>query len=314
MRHVAGLRLRGIHSTLPPAAGCSRRQWASTQQRGLTVLHHRHLTGDGPGGVVSYDYADELQEAHRSKFLSWKALPESARDPSACPQPLLLSFESTPTFTLGRRQGALSGAQTARLRQRLDVSLPRRRAPISGSFTPDVRNTSRGGLTTYHGPGQLVFWPVVDMHAPPYARFGVASYAGHLEATTRRLLAERFGISTATVRDEPGVWVAAASSRPRKIAALGVHHRRHVTALGVAVNIDVPVVGGEDVNPWARFVPCGLEGKAVTSVAAEAGDGLLASWDVAELAAHWARIFEEGLLDERRRGGDDGETTARLQR
>ncbi|KND89811.1 putative octanoyltransferase [Tolypocladium ophioglossoides CBS 100239] len=314
MRHVAGLRLRTI---APRSARCAfhgRRRWASTQQRGLTVLHHRHLTGDGPAGVVSYDYAEELQEAHRSKFLSWKALPESARDPSACPKPMLLSFESTPTFTLGRRQAVLTDGQTARLRQRLDVSLPRRREPISGSFTPDVRKTSRGGLTTYHGPGQLVFWPVVDTHAPLYARFGVASYAGHLEATTRRLLAERFGIPTAAVRDEPGVWVAAASSRPRKIAALGVHHRRYVTALGVAVNIDVPVVGGEDVNPWARFVPCGLEGKAVTSIAAEAGDRLTGSWDVAELAAHWARIFEEGLLDERKRGGDDGETNARLQR
>ncbi|PNY24141.1 octanoyltransferase [Tolypocladium capitatum] len=321
MRHVAGLRLRaivaprstrgGIHSTLPPwqastpAAGRSRRRCESAQQRGLTVLHHRYLTGDGPGHVVSYDYADELQEAHRSEFLAWKALSESARDSCACPEPLLLSFEPTPTFTLGRRQAALGDEQTARLRARLDVSLPRRREPIGGSFTPDVRKTSRGGLTTYHGPGQLVLWPVIDMHAPLYPRFGVASYAGHLEATTRRLLAERFGIATAAVRDEPGVWVAAASGRPRKIAALGVHHRRHVTALGVAVNIDVPVVGGVDVNPWARFVPCGLEGKAVTSVAAEAGDRLAGGWDAAELAAHWARIFEQGLLDERKRGDDD---------
>lgn len=322
MRHVAGLRLRaiaplstrcGIHGASPP---CRRRRWEPpTQRRALTVLHHRHLTGDGPGGIVSYDDAEALQEAHRAEFLSWKALPERARDPAARPRPLLLSFEAAPTFTLGRRQDALGDAQTARLRRRLDVGLPRRRAPIAGSFTPDVRKTSRGGLTTYHGPGQLVLWPVVDMHSPLHARLGVASYAGLLEATTRRLLAERFGLATAAVRDEPGVWVGAGPGRPpRKIAALGVHHRRHVTALGLALNVDVAVAGGEDVNPWARFVPCGLEGKAVTSVAAEAGGALTGRWDVAELAAHWARMFEEGLLDEARRGGDDGETSARLRR
>ena len=232
MRNAAGLPLRtisslptrcSIRSTSPlwracarPARGSHDAPWASTRHsRGLTVLHHRHLRGDGPGGVVSYDDAQELQETHRAKLLSWKALPEGARDPAACPPPLLLSFESTPTFTLGRRQDALDDAQTERLRRGLDVRLPH----VRGSFVPDVRKTSRGGLTTYHGPGQLVLWPVVDMHSPLYARFGVASYAGHLEATTRRLLAERFGLAAAAVRDEPGVWVAADSGRPRNAAA-----------------------------------------------------------------------------------------------
>jgi lipoyl(octanoyl) transferase len=93
---------------------------------------------------------------------------------------------------------------------------------------------------------------------------------------------------------------------------MGVHHRRHVTALGIAVNIDVPVEGPEEVNPWARFVPCGLEGKLVTSVAAELGGGLK-DRDMASLAARWAELFEEGLIDETKRDVE-GEVNSGLRR
>lgn len=262
---------------------------------------------------VRYDAAEALQEQYRSAFLSWKALPDAQRQDTAVPRPHLITFESTPTFTLGRRQDDLTPAQASRLTQTLDVDLRGRRDPVvETGYVPDVKKTNRGGLTTYHGPGQLVIWPVVDMHSPLYARFGVSSYAAHLENTTRRLLAEQFGIHTYTNPDEPGVWVRSATAAGTgggaecKIAALGVHHRRYVTALGIAVNIDVPVTGSESINPWARFVPCGLEGKLVTSVAAETetlgrGAGMRGPWDLAAIAAQWARIFEDGLLDPEKR-------------
>ncbi|KAJ6446762.1 Lipoyltransferase [Purpureocillium lavendulum] len=269
--------------------------------RCLSILEHRHLTSDEPGGLVSYDDAQSVQEQHRARLLAWKALPDAQRRDTPSPRPLLISFECAPTFTLGRRQDDLTPAQAAHLQQPLRVRL---RSGGDARFLPVVRKTNRGGLTTYHGPGQLVVWPVIDMHSPLYARYGVASYAGHLEATTQRLLATRFGVGASTVRDEPGVWVDADGERPRKIAALGVHHRRYVTALGLALNVDLPVEGGEETNPWARFVPCGLEGKAVTSVAAEAGDKLERAWDAARLAGEWARLFEQGILDESKRSFD----------
>ena len=280
-------------------------RWTSSLSRlspssDLAILRHHHLPADGPNGIVPYDDADRLQERLRSEFLAWKGRPELSKSNLAdCPRPHLISFESTPTFTLGRRQDDLTPAQAAHLRRDLRVDLPHRRRPLTDlSFTPDVRKTNRGGLTTYHGPGQIVFWPVLDMHSPLYARYGVASYASHLESATQRLLAEAFGIRTYINRDEPGVWVATPGGQPeRKIAAMGVHHRRHVTALGIALNVDIPVVGGEDVNPWARFVPCGLEGRLVTSVAAEVQSRPEETWDLDALAARWARIFERGLLD-----------------
>ncbi|KAF4968598.1 hypothetical protein FZEAL_10361 [Fusarium zealandicum] len=297
-----------------PAGRVSRhvvRRWASTSAAptsvlpSLTLLTHKHLTGPGSGAFVPYDTADAAQEDLRSRLLRWKSLPDDQQtDP---PRPHLLSFEATPTLTLGRRQPPLTPAQTSHFRAALRVALPHRRDPVSEqSFSPDVRQTSRGGLTTYHGPGQLVLWPVLDMHSSLYTRYSVMSYAAHLEATTRRLLAELFDLETYTTRDEPGVWVPAPAGQPeRKIAAMGVHHRRHVTALGIALNIDVPVEGPEDVNPWARFVPCGLDGKLVTSVAAELREKgsveRLGDWDMASLAARWARLFEEGLKDDTKR-------------
>ncbi|RCI08584.1 hypothetical protein L249_4696 [Ophiocordyceps polyrhachis-furcata BCC 54312] len=264
--------------------------------RRLSLLTHRHLVDnddDDDQGLVSYDFAQGVQEEHRRHLLAWKAQPDHAKPPG----PLLLSFESKPTFTLGRRQHLLAEDEAARLLQPLHV--------ISGSvraFTPVVAKTGRGGLTTYHGPGQVVLWPVVDLRSPLYPAYGVADYADHLQNATRRLLENVFGIRTMTVPDEPGVWVSADEAGPRrKIAAVGVHHRRYVAALGVAVNVHVCVSGHENLNPWARFVPCGLEDRLVTSVAAEMGHRAPGEWDLASLARRWAAIFEEGLLDKGRR-------------
>ena len=274
----------------------SLRRWTSHSSNPSLIEHH-HLRGSDATGLLPYATAEEAQDRHRAEFLEWKAAPSTQ-----CPRPRLISFESQPTFTLGRRQDDLTAAQMSRLQRSLTVDLAHRRDPVRGSFVPQVKKTNRGGLTTYHGPGQLVLWPVLDMHSPLYPKFGVSSYARHLESTTQRLLADLFGIQTYTTADEPGVWVASsAPGAPRKIAALGVHHRRHVTALGIAVNVDVPVTGTEEVNPWARFVPCGLDGKLVASVASQVGVDSAIGWDMGDLAARWGGLFAEGLTDEQKR-------------
>ncbi|RFU74554.1 lipoyltransferase [Trichoderma arundinaceum] len=312
MWHVPRLQLRAAASstrwhrvrTIAPAMGS--RRW-KTAASNAPLLEHQHLIGEESTGLTSYEAAEDAQERHRAKFLTWKGLPEKSRTEDDCPRPLLISFESTPTFTLGRRQDDLSPEQRAHLERPLDVHLLRHPQPITKLFYPQVKKTSRGGLTTYHGPGQLVLWPVLDMHSSLYSKYSVSTFASHLEATTQQFLSETFGIQTYTNRDEPGVWVHASSGQPRKIAALGVHHRRYVTALGTAINIDVSVKGGQDVNPWARFVPCGLEGKLATSVVAELGSAAQGmSFDLSALAQRWATIFEEGLLDASKRGADLG--------
>ncbi|GAO15448.1 hypothetical protein UVI_02056900 [Ustilaginoidea virens] len=293
------------------AANTSSHQSRTYASGSSTLLEHVHLKGrELMAGLVSYDQAEAAQEEHRTRFLCWKAMPEEQKASIPAwksPKPRLISFESAPVFTLGRRQEHLAPEQMSRLQKTLEISLPHRRPPFSRRFCPLVKKTNRGGLTTYHGPGQMVLWPVLDMHSPLYPKYGVASYANHLETTTQRFLSELFGIPTYVVGDEPGVWVSACAGQPRKIAALGVHHRRYVTALGIAVNIDIPVTGSEAVNPWARFVPCGLDGRLVTSVASEVGTDSAIGWDLEDLAGRWAALFEEGLLDETKRRSDGGE-------
>ncbi|KAK3372377.1 hypothetical protein B0H63DRAFT_453718 [Podospora didyma] len=210
--------------------------------------------------------------------------------PPPPPPPTLLSFTPLPAFTLGRRQTApLSESEMARLQEPLHVTTSSSSTNTT-NITPlpvSIVNSPRGGLTTYHGPGQTVLWPVLDLRSPHHKQFTVRCYSRLLEDTTIATLRSMFGLAAFTTAD-PGVWVRrphlllsgqhvredgepGAAAAEAKIAALGVHLRRHVSALGTAINVAMPSadVVDEQRNPWARIVACGLEGKVVTSVAGE---------------------------------------------
>ena len=126
----------------------------------------------------------------------------------------------------------------------------------------------------------MVLWPVLDLRSPHHKTFTVRCYSRLLENTTIATLASVSSSSSSSspplqafTTDDPGVWVhSPLANGPAKIAALGVHLRRHVSALGTAINVDMPgpEVADEEVNPWARIVACGLEGKTVTSLGREA--------------------------------------------
>lgn len=259
-------------------------------------VQHLDFTKQGP---KSYTSVEQLQEWLRTEHLNYKSIGNKLA--LQRPPPKLLTFESTPTITLGRRQQPPPGqAELTRLFQPVAVDLPRHTSPIKATCDVACTKSSRGGLTTYHGPGQIVCWPIIDMISPEYPRYTVSSYATHLETATQRLLSERYGIETFTTAEDPGVWVQGPNGQPLKIAALGVHHRRHITSYGIAINIDIAVKGGEENNVWGRFVPCGLEGKGVTSVEDQIGSEL-GSVDLSDIAAAWAAIFEDGLLDATKR-------------
>ncbi|KAI1263432.1 hypothetical protein F5Y18DRAFT_128434 [Xylariaceae sp. FL1019] len=245
----------------------------------------------------SYSLASRVQGALRQELLSWKALPSHERGPS--PPPTLLSFTPAPTYTLGRRQAKpLSEEEHTRLQAPLHVKSEENAE--SKRFNPVVIPEQRGGLTTYHGPGQLVLWPVIDMRSPLHAHLSVRDYACLLEKTTIEVL-EKWGITGFTT-ENPGVWVRSNTTESngveRKIAALGVHLSRHVTGLGVAVNFNVPVIGPGATNPWARIVPCGLGDRGVTNICAELGrepSSREAALALQDLALTWASEFESRL-------------------
>jgi lipoyl(octanoyl) transferase len=135
--------------------------------------------------------------------------------------------------------------------------------------------TDRGGDVTYHGPGQLVGYPILDLR--DWKR-DVGAYVRAVEETIIATLAD-YGIAAGRIPKLTGVWVDG-----RKIAAIGVHLSRWVTSHGFALNVST------DLSYFQYIVPCGLT-RPVTSMAAL---GVRASLDEvgAKLAVHFARIFD----------------------
>jgi lipoyl(octanoyl) transferase len=116
-----------------------------------------------------------------------------------------------------------------------------------------VVQTDRGGQVTYHGPGQLVAYPLLDLRRHGLTVRGLVSL---LEDSVIDLVAAA-GIAAVSRRDAPGVYV-----RGRKLAALGLRVRRGASYHGLALNVDL------DLAPFARINPCGMRGLPVTSLAA----------------------------------------------
>jgi lipoic acid synthetase len=119
--------------------------------------------------------------------------------------------------------------------------------------------TDRGGDVTYHGPGQLIAYPVVNV---PTAPRSVPSHVHGIEQVVIDTLAE-FGVRAGRLAGYPGVWVDAEGPAPRKICAIGVRVTRGRSMHGLALNVH------PDMAWFERIVPCGIGDKAVTSLAAE---------------------------------------------
>ncbi|XP_069615569.1 octanoyl-[acyl-carrier-protein]:protein N-octanoyltransferase LIPT2, mitochondrial [Ranitomeya imitator] len=149
----------------------------------------------------------------------------------------LLLCEHRPVYTEGIRGG--SGQDEARLR----------------ALGADFHRTDRGGLITFHGPGQLLCYPVLDLRR---LRRSLRDYVCGLEGTVIRLC-RGLGLEAARAADT-GVWV-----RDRKICAIGVHCSRYITHHGLALNCST------DLSWFGHIVPCGIVGKGVTSLSAELG-------------------------------------------
>ena len=150
-------------------------------------------------------------------------------------------LEHAPVITLGR------GARAEHL------LLPRAELARRGV---EVAACSRGGDVTWHGPGQLVGYPIVDL--TPRGR-DLHRYLRELEEVLIRTLAH-FGVAGQRIPGKTGVWVGSA-----KIASIGIAVRRWVAWHGFALNLD------PDLSGFAAIVPCGLHGVRMTSLAAELG-------------------------------------------
>ncbi len=188
----------------------------------------------------------------------------------------LLLLEHPPVITLGRNATRKNVIASDEQRQRAGVEL----------FECD-----RGGDVTYHGPGQLVGYPIFDLRDRP-KRMGAVDYVRHLEETLIRTCAD-FGVAARRVKGLTGVWTFEGEA---KIAAIGVHISRGVTSHGFALNVTT------DLDHFKLIVPCGIADKPVTSLhqaIAELDPGRAAPAldDVATVVVrNFGKVFESQIL------------------
>ena len=140
-----------------------------------------------------------------------------------------------------------------------------------------LHRTSRGGDVTYHGPGQLVVYPIIDLRSK--LRRDVHRYVRHLEMAAIETLQD-FGLEAKRRPPYTGIWID-----DRKIAAIGIAVRRCITFHGLALNVNT------DLSYFNRIVPCGLSWADVTSMAKELGNELSARNVRESFLRHFAELF-----------------------
>jgi lipoyl(octanoyl) transferase len=197
-------------------------------------------------GLVPYGEAWDLQRSIAGA-VSQGAIPDT-----------VILLEHPPVVTLGRR------AEEGELHVPADAAV-------------DVVETDRGGKSTFHGPGQLVCYPILDLN-----RHGrdVKKYVRDLEEALVKTLAP-FSLEGTRIEGLTGVWM---HPPPRKIASIGVHVSRWVTTHGYALNVDL------DPAPFTEWITaCGLEDAAFTTIARELGRAVT----VADVRPHAAAAIAE---------------------
>jgi len=193
-------------------------------------------------GRVAYEPAYQAQLAHLEEVMA-------ARE-SGQPNPgYLLLVEHDPVVTISRRAGAANNL----------IATPQ----LLAQHGVNVAETDRGGDITYHGPGQLVAYPILDLNL---LNLGLHDYMRLLEQAVMDTCAA-YGLRTHRDPKATGVWLdSAIHGQPAKIAAMGVRVRRWVSLHGLALNVTT------NLDHFGLIVPCGLVGRPVTSMRQQLGE------------------------------------------
>ncbi len=222
-------------------------------------------------GFLPYSEAWDIQEEYFSNTIAVKRQNRQL-DSSILTENHLLLVEHPPVFTLGK-----SG--------KIDHLLLKEEVLKSKGIA--FFKTNRGGDITFHGPGQLVGYPILDLD-----NFftDIHKYLRYLEEIIIKTLSD-FGINSARSDGETGVWLDLDTPFARKICAMGVRASRWVTMHGFALNINT------DLSYFDYIVPCGIQGKGVTSIAKELKREVDPSIVKAAVLKHFSEVFEVEIIN-----------------
>ena len=224
-------------------------------------------------GTWSYQRAWDFQEALFTEVVEQKSANRKLPEPERiATRDTLLFVEHPHVYTMGK-SGDLGNllADDERLK----------------AINAEFFRTNRGGDITYHGPGQLVGYPILDLDE--YFT-DIHRYLRTLEEVIIATLAD-YGLNGDRSPGETGVWLDVGSPFARKICAMGVRASRWVTMHGWAFNLNT------DLRYFEYIIPCGIKDKAVTSLQRELGRPVDESEVKALVAGHFARLFEVDLAD-----------------
>lgn len=209
-------------------------------------------------GEYLVDYHDAWQEQR-----AWHAKVAAGSHP-----PVLLMVEHTSVYTAGRRTSRSDRASAA----------------------VELVEVDRGGRITWHGPGQLVVYPILRLREP----VDVVAYVRHLEEAIIAT-ARHFGVVGQRVEGRSGVWVRHAHRPDRKLAAIGVRVAQGVTMHGLALNVS------PDLTHFTQIVPCGITDAETTSIQRETGSAppltTVAAILVDHLRHHLQPVLPPTLID-----------------
>ena len=192
---------------------------------------------------------------------------------------VLLLLEHTPVITLGRNAKRENIVASPELLARRGV---------------EIFECDRGGDVTFHGPGQLVGYPIFDLRGLATSdstrrSIGAIEYVRSLEGVLMRTCAD-FKIPTQRIGGLTGVWTAEHAAGEGKLAAIGVHISRSVTSHGFALNVNT------DLSYFDLIVPCGITARPVTSMATELGRGLSLQEVAQSVSRNFGFAFDSQML------------------
>lgn len=222
-------------------------------------------------GLIDYKESWDFQESIFNNTIQQKIQIRNG-ETEISTKNYLLFCEHPHVFTLGK-----SGSESNLLLSELELE----------QEEATFYKINRGGDITYHGPGQLVVYPIFDLD---HFFTDIHKYMRFLEESVIQTLSH-YGIISGRVSGLTGVWIDGETSSARKICALGVKSSRWVTMHGIGFNVN------SDLNYFSHIIPCGINDKAVTSMQHELGRKLDMSEVSEVLKFKLSQLFEFDLQD-----------------